>query len=112
MLGKLAEVKKDGDVFVAALTEEAAKEMVSFRGRGRGRGGDDASERPEPSDVKATAKFWVKDGMLAKYETKTSGSISFNGSERDLGRTTTVEIKDVGSTKIDVPEEAKKLVSE
>ena len=39
------------------------------------------------------------------------GTISFNGNDVDIDRTTTVEIKDVGSTKVDVPEEANKKLS-
>jgi hypothetical protein len=35
-----------------------------------------------------------------------SGTMTFNDQDRDIHRTTTVEIKDVGSTKIDVPPEA------
>ena len=42
------------------------------------------------------------------YEVKVKGKVSFNGNDRDVDRTTTVEIKDIGSTKIEVPEEAKK----
>jgi hypothetical protein len=34
--------------------------------------------------------------------------VSFNGNDRDVDRTTTVEIKNVNSTKIEVPDEAKK----
>jgi hypothetical protein len=60
------------------------------------------------SEAKGSVKFWLKDGTLSKYETKVSGKINFNGNERDVDRTTTVEIKDVGTTKVEVPEEAKK----
>ena len=56
-------------------------------------------------------RFWLKDGALAKYEFNLQGSISFNGNDFDVNRTTTVEIKDVGSTKITVPDEAKKKLS-
>ena len=49
--------------------------------------------------------------MLAKYEFKVSGKISFNGNDRDVERTTTVETKDVGSTKVEVPEAAKKKLT-
>jgi hypothetical protein len=34
--------------------------------------------------------------------------VSFNGNDRDIDRTTTVEIKDVGTTKIQVSDDAKK----
>ncbi len=53
-------------------------------------------------------KFWVKDNLLAKYEIKVKGTVNFNGNERKVDRTTTTEIKDVGATKLEVPEEAKK----
>ncbi len=41
----------------------------------------------------------------------TSGHVEFNGNGRDVNRTTTVEIKDVGKTKLEVPEAAKKTIS-
>ena len=106
LLEKVGELKKDGDFFSGPLTEEGAKSLLSFGG-GR-RGGGDNADRPAPKGVKASAKFWIKDGVLAKYETSVAGSISFNGNERDLSSVTTVEIKDVGSTKIDVPDDIKK----
>lgn len=109
LLGNVSELKKDGDAYAGALKEEAAKALVSFGG---GRGGNGGGDRPEPTGVKVTAKFWITDGILTKYETEAAGSISFNGNDRDLARTTTIEIKEVGTTKIDVPDEAKKLVAE
>jgi hypothetical protein len=46
--------------------------------------------------------------MLVKYQTHVTGTVSFNGTDRDVDRTTTTEIKDVGTTKIEVPDDAKK----
>ena len=97
------ELKKDGDVIVGDLTEDAAKNLMRFR-----RGGGDG---PTISNAKGSAKFWVKDGALSKYEFKVSGSMNFNGNDIDVDRTTTVEIKDVGTTKVEVPEGAKKKLS-
>jgi len=97
------ELKKDGDAISGELDEEIAKELLTFRGRG--------GDGPTVSNSKGSAKFWVKDGMLAKYEFKVQGKVTFNGNERDVDRTTTVEIKDVGTTKVDVPEEVKKKLS-
>jgi hypothetical protein len=97
------ELKKDGDAIAGDLTEEAAKNLMRFR-----RGGGDG---PTISNAKGSAKFWVKDGVLTKYEFKVSGKMDFNGNEIDLDRTTTTEIKDVGTTKIEVPEGAKKKLS-
>lgn len=95
------ELKKDGDAIAGDLTEDAAKPLLTFR---RGGGGD----APTVSNAKGSAKFWIKDGLLAKYEFKVSGKVSFNGNDRDVERTTTVEIKDIGSMKVQVPDEAKK----
>ena len=83
------------------LTEEGAKEMLSFRPRGGG-------EAPTVSDAKGSVKFWLKDGALTKYEFKLKGKMDFGGNEFPNDRTTTVEIKDVNSTKVEVPEAAKK----
>ena len=102
LAGKVKDLKQEGDTYAGDLTEDAAKSLMMFGGRGRGGNG------PDISGAKASVKFWLKDGSLAKYETKVKGSISFNGNDRDVDRTTTVEIKDVGSTKIAVPQEAEK----
>ena len=53
-------------------------------------------------------KFWIEDGTLVKYQYHIQGTVSFNGNDRDVDRTMTVEIKDVNTTKIDVPDDAKK----
>lgn len=99
----IKEFKQDGDALAGELTEEAAKSLMRFR-----RGGGDG---PAISEAKGAAKFWIKDGLISKYELKVSGKMEFNGNEVDLDRTTTVEVKDVGTTKIEVPEAAKKKLS-
>jgi hypothetical protein len=98
------ELKKEGDVYAGDLTEQGAKDLMRFR-RGGGNGG------PTVNDAKGSAKFWVKDGVLSKYEFKLTGSMDFNGNNIDVDRATTVEIKDVGNTKVEVPEGAKKKLS-
>jgi hypothetical protein len=104
ILGFVKEIKKEGDAYSGDLTEDGAKQLMTFR---RGSTGDG----PSITDAKGTAKFWIKDGVLSKYETHVEGKISFNGNDREVNRTTTVELKDVGSTKVKVPEEALKKLS-
>ncbi len=99
---KAGELKADGDAIAGDLTGDGAKTLLSFRRRG----GD--GEAPGISDAKGSVKFWIKDGRLAKYQFHIQGTVSFNGNDRDVDRTTTVEIKDVNSTKIEVSDEAKK----
>lgn len=97
------DLKKEGDAYSGDLTEAGAKALMSFGGRGGG--------GANVSNAKGSAKFWVKDGVLSKYEYKLKGTITVNNNDVEIDRTTTVEIKDVGTTKIDVPEAAKKKLT-
>lgn len=99
------DLKKDGDSYSSELTEDGAKTFLTFRPRAAGGDG------PTVSNAKGSVKFWLKDGELSKYEFKVTGKVNFNGNDRDVDRATTVEIKDVGTTKVNVPEEAKKKLS-
>jgi hypothetical protein len=66
------------------------------------------TDGPTISNAKGSVTFWVTDGKLVKYQFHVSGTVSFNGNDRDVDRTTTIAITDVGTTKIDVPDDAKK----
>jgi len=83
------------------LTEDGAKALLTFR-RGGGAGG------PTITNPKGSVAFWIAGGKLVKYQVHVSGTVSFNGNDRDVDRTTTTEIKDVGQTKVQVPDEARK----
>ena len=111
LASKSKEITKSGDAYQAELTEEGVKELLSFGGRRGGQGGQGGDGPPAPTNTRGTAKFWVKDGQLAKYEYNVKGTMTFQGEDREIDRTTTVEIKDVGSTKVEVPAEAKGKVS-
>lgn len=97
------ELKADSDVISGDLTDEAAKKLQKF--------GPPDGEGPTVSDAKGSVKFWIKDGALLKYEFTLKGKISFNGNDMPNDRTTTVEIKEVGTTKLEVPEAARKEIS-
>jgi hypothetical protein len=90
------ELKKDGDALVGSLTAEGAKAQFRFG---------------NATDTEGSVKFWVKDGVLSKYEVKVKGKVDFNGNVNDVERTITTEIKDVGNTKVNVPTGAKSKVS-
>lgn len=104
LVSKSQSIKKEGDVYAGDLTEAGAKDVLTM---GRRRGGNAA----EPKNAKGSVKFWLKDGELSKYELKMSGTVSFGGDERDIEGTTTVEIKDAGKTKVEVPDAAMKKLS-
>ena len=99
----LKEVKAEEGVYSGDLTEEAVKALMTFGGRP----GGNADRAPTIEGAAVSAKFWVKDGVLSKYEFKTTGKMKFGEREIALDRTTVVEIKDVGTAKVEVPEEAK-----
>lgn len=90
------ELKQDGDTIAGSLTEEGAK--TQFR-------------MGNAKNATGSVKFWVKDGALTKYEVKAKGTVERNGNETEVDRTTTVEIKDVGTTKVEVADGAKKKLS-
>jgi hypothetical protein len=100
LVASVNELKKDGEVYSGDLTEEGAKNLLTFR-----RGGGATVTSP-----KGSAKFWLKDGVLTRIEFKVQGKVDFNGNEMDVDRDTTVEIKDVGTTKVVVPDGAKKVL--
>ena len=102
LASKAGEIKKDGDAYSGDLTEEGAKSLLTMGFR---------RNNSAPTDAKGSVKFWIKDGAVTKYQTKVTGKVEFNGESRDIERTTTIEIKDVGKTKIDVPDDAKKKLS-
>lgn len=93
------EIKKDGDVYTSDLTEKGAKDLLAFRGF------DATITNPSGS-----AKFWVKDGVLTKFEFKVKGTVSFGGNDMEVDRDTTTEIKEVGTTKVTVSDDAKKKI--
>ena len=85
------------------LTENVVKSTLTFR-----RGGNNGGDGPTVTNPKGSVTFWVADGKLVKYQYHVTGTVSFNGNDREVDRTTTTEIKDVGTTKIEVSDEAKK----
>jgi hypothetical protein len=102
VVDKTKDLKKDGDSFAGDLTEEGAKDLMTFARR---RGGD--NQGPQISNAKGNVKFWVKDGALAKMQYTVEGKMTINGEDRDMNRTTTVDLKDVGTTKVEIPADAK-----
>ena len=90
----------DGSI-AGTLSADDAKALIQRR---MVRGGGGAVEVQDPA---GDVKFWTADGVLRKFQLHLTGQMNVAGQERDINRTTTVEIKDVGTTKLDAPDEAK-----
>lgn len=106
LAGKATELKEVDGAISGDLKEEAVKEMLLFGTRRR-----EGQEAPKTTDAKGSVKFWIKDGTLTKYEIKVQGKVAAGERESEINRTLTVEIKDVGTTKLEVPAEAKPKLS-
>ena len=104
LLAQSKELKKDADVISGDMTEDGAKALLATSG---GRGG---ATPPTITNPKGSVKFWVTDGKLVKYSVHISGTVSRNGNDREVDRTTTTVIKEVGTTKITVADEVKKIL--
>jgi hypothetical protein len=94
------DLEQTNDAYASDLTPDGAKKLLQFR-----RGGSATVSNPS-----GTAMFWVKDGELTKFEYHVKGTVTMNDNDVDVDRDTTVTFSDVGSTKIDVPDDAKKLL--
>jgi len=108
LVKNVKDLQKDEGAFKGELTEEGAKQLLSFGGRRRPNADANAQPQgPQVTNPKGSVRFWVENGVLTKYEYTVTGTMSFNGNDIDINRKTTVEIKDVGSTKVEVPDDAK-----
>ena len=99
---KVKDVKEAEGVISGELKEEAVTELLERGARRR-----EGQEPPKISGPKGSMKFWIQDGVVTKYEVNVQGKVTAGDREFDVNRATTVEIKDVGSTKLEVPAEAK-----
>jgi len=96
------DVKEVEGVLTGELKPEAAKEFLEFVAPAF-----QGQEPPKIADPEGSARFWIQDGMLKKYEFSAHGRIIRGDQESQASRTTQVEIKNIGTTKLDVPEAAK-----
>ena len=101
-MGDIKDLKEDGGALVGDLTDDGAKGNVMPFGRRRGgRGGAPAGggpggpggagggfTSPESNQCQRVRQvFWIKDGVLTKYEMKNSGTMSFGGNDVEINRT-------------------------
>lgn len=87
--------------YAADLPTDTVKQQLTFRRRGN-------APAPDITDPKGTVRVWIDDsGNISKLELHVTGTVSYNGNDRDIDRTTTTEIKDIGTTTVDVPADAK-----
>jgi hypothetical protein len=99
---KVKEVKESDGVLSGELKEEAAKDLLTRGARRR-----EGQEPPKVENPKGSVKLWVQNGTVSKYEVNLQGKVTAGDRETDVNRTTTIEIKEPGTTKLEIPAEAK-----
>lgn len=99
---QLGDVKKTDDGYTADLSDDQAKRLLTFRRRR-----NPNAPGPQISNAKGSVKYWINDGVLSKVELHVTGTVTFKDNDNDVDRTTTIQFTDIGSTKIDIPAEAK-----
>jgi len=102
IVANYTDLKVDGDVVSGTLSELGAKLLLVHPGQ----------KELTPLKAGGTFRLWIKDGALAKYEVKLDGTLAVNANggrhEIEVHQTATTELKNIGTTKFDVPDEARK----
>jgi hypothetical protein len=70
-----------------------------------------AGAGPALTNMHGKVTFWLKDGMVWKYEIESSNAFALGG-DQYIDSTSTVEFRDVGTTKVTTDPEALKKLSE
>jgi hypothetical protein len=105
LAGQIKDLNKTDETYAGTLDKATAKELFFFRIR-------PATNEPELKEAKGSIKFWLKDNLISKYEYGIEAVFSVEGSDREVKRTCTLEIKDVGATKVSIPEDAAKKLKD
>ncbi len=101
IIGGGTDLKVEGGIVSGRLSDTGAKLLLLPPGQ----------ENVAPVAASGTFKLWINEGMLARYEVQLTGIVAVTaGQNRRAVKTTqtiTTELKDIGSTKLAVPPEAK-----
>lgn len=96
------DMKAEGEVISGRLTETSAQLLLVHAGQ----------KDLTPLRASGTFRLWVKAGALVRYETKLEGVIQLETPagrrEYTVHQTATTRVSNVGTTKVDVPEAARK----
>lgn len=97
LVGMSQELMKSQELFTGELTEAGARSLLPVFESGA-----------KVSGANGKITFWTKDGVLVKYEYTVRGFVEVSGgSKREIDQTVTTEVKDIGTTKLELAPEAK-----
>ena len=99
--GELQKAKGEVGMISGELKGDTAKEYLEFYIPPYA-----GQAAPKIADPRGSVKFWIDNGMLTKYEINVQCKV-IRGNQESEYRITTVGIKDVGTTRLEVTEGAK-----
>lgn len=101
MVGSYVEFKVEGDTVTGTLTDLGAQ-LLLVR---------DGQDNLQPLRASGSFKIWLRAGMVTKYQLKLEGTLQVQlpsgPKEIQVQQSTETIVKDVGSTKLDVPDQAR-----
>ncbi len=101
IIGSHTDIKADGEIISGTLSETGAKLLLVHAGQ----------NELTPLAARGTFRLWIRDGALVKYEVTLAGRIAVDTPsarrEVDVNQTSTTELRTVGTTKFEVPDEAR-----
>lgn len=101
IIGSSTGIKVDGAIVSGRLSDTGAKLLLIPPGQ----------DNVTPEQAIGSFKLWINDGMLTRYEVQLAGTVVVtagkNRREVKTTQTIAIELKDIGSTKLTVPAEAK-----
>lgn len=107
LTAKASDVKASGEnSFTGTFDAATAKAYLQSSMKGRAPGG----MSPEIENASGKFQLWLKDGLPQKYSLTINARISLPFGTKEVTRTSTTEIIDVGTTTIDVPMEAQQVL--
>jgi putative heme-binding domain-containing protein len=110
LFARATDFRREGETVKATLGTEVVSDLLNLDPVGRPR-----RPRGRPSDApikepKGSVTIWIKDGAIRKYAVALSGRREFNGNAVRLDRVTTTTITGIGTTKVELPPDAKEIV--
>lgn len=113
LAAKVGEVKKEasdgGPILTAPLNPEGAREFGSVMNK-KGKG-DAVGKKKDPLEYSGSIKIWLDaEGAMTKIEVTAQGKGTIKDRAVDYTKTTIIELCEVGKTKFEVPEDARKAL--
>ncbi len=96
------DLKVDGDTVTGTLTEYGAALLLVH----------DGDKKIVPRQASGTFTLWIRDGIVTRYQVKLAGVISapteYGRKNFEVHQTMNTSVKDIGTTEVDVPDDAKR----